>query len=679
MTLPCRRIRLPIRSARVLVMVLLALIATCLSPDWHIKQAAAQSQVGQTSIQQSDQADLQHQIGRFRTDTPRQTFETFRRLARELETALQSYQVEWSFDAAARVHRAVDDLRLLIDLSDVPPASRRYIGNDTIGYLLDILSRIDLPATEDIPDLPTDAENAPASYRIPGTPLQIHGIDKGERSGEFLFGSHTYQIAKKLSDDLKASPLPSRSSIESWTEIIPQLTGPLIPRSVARSMPDGLKVAVFDSPLWKVLAAALLNGFAIMLLIYGHRGLKHIKTEHITTRLVLDLITPIALLLVLSILDYFLSAQVILTGRAQRFLDVGFIMVFYAALAWAFWYLVLTIFEALVVDPRFQDQSLDANMFRLIARILAIVGGLLILAYGLQTLGVPVLSLIAGLGIGGLAIALAIRPTLENLIGGFVLFVDKPVRVGDYCSFGDKQGTVEKIGVRSTQVRALDRTLISIPNSQFVDMQLVNWARCDQMMITHTLGLRYETEPDQLRYVLAKTREMFHSHPRIDPDTIRVRFSGYGASSLDIDVRVYAKTREWNDFYAIKEDVLLRIAEIVKSAGTGFAFPSRTVYVTKDGGLDETLGDKAQEEVKGWRRRREYPFPKFAPSKLEKLRDTLHYPPRGSPDFRATEEELSEGGEQLSAEPVEDQIEAIEEPQPDEATQSMSEEPTEKK
>jgi MscS family membrane protein len=198
-------------------------------------------------------------------------------------------------------------------------------------------------------------------------------------------------------------------------------------------------------------------------------------------------------------------------------------------------------------------------------------------------------------------------------------------------------------------------------------------------MITHTLGLRYETEPDQLRYVLAKTREMFHAHPRIDPDTIRVRFAGYGASSLDIDLRVYAKTREWNDFYAIKEDVLLRIAEIVKAAGTGFAFPSRTVYVAKDGGLDEKLGDKAQEEVKAWRRRREYPFPKFAASKLEKLRDTLHYPPRGSPDFLATEEELSEGGEQLSAEPVEDQIETVDESSTQPAEQSLNQGSDEKK
>ncbi len=678
MTGPSRHVRWPIRSARVLVMAL-ALIATCVLSKWHVTPVVAQSQLAQTSTQQNEATDLSQQIGRIRTDSPRQTLQTFYRLARELETALQSYQVEWSFAAAARVYRAVDDLRLLIDLSDVPSASRRYVGNGIIGYLLDIFSRIELPAVEDIPDLSADVEKVPASYRIPGTPLRLSRIDTGERSGEFLFASHTYQIAKRLSDDLRASPVRTRSRIDSWTETIPQLTGPLIPRSFAQAMPDSLKLIVFDTPFWKLLVAGVLICVAALLIIYGDRSLKHIQAEGRKTRLVLDLVTPIALLAVLSSVDYFLAEQLLMTGRAQRFLDLSFTLVFYAALAWGFWYVVLTVFEALVVDPRFQDQSLDANMFRLIARILAIVGSLLILAYGLQTLGVPVLSLIAGLGIGGLAIALAIRPTLENLIGGFVLFVDKPVRVGDYCSFGDKQGTVEKIGVRSTQVRALDRTLISIPNSQFVDMQLINWARCDQMMITHTLGLRYETEPDQLRYVLAKTREMLHSHPRIDPDTIRVRFAGYGASSLDIDLRVYAKTREWNDFYAIKEDVLLRIAEIVKSAGTGFAFPSRTIYVTKDGGLDEKLGDKAQEEVKAWRRRREYPFPKFAASKLEKLRDTLHYPPRGSPDFLATEEELSEGGEQLSAEPVEGPSEPIEEPSAEEVAQPVTEESKDKK
>ena len=114
-----------------------------------------------------------------------------------------------------------------------------------------------------------------------------------------------------------------------------------------------------------------------------------------------------------------------------------------------------------------------------------------------------------------------------------------------------------------------------MPNAQFADMQIVNWARCDQMLIAQTIGLRHETDADQLRHVLAKIREMFHGHPRIDSETVRVRFVGYGASSLDLDIRVYARTHEWNDFYAIREDVLFRIKDIVEQSGTGFAFLRR--------------------------------------------------------------------------------------------------------
>ena len=376
---PCQRIPGPVKNARVLVMVL-ALFASCLLPNWQITPASAQDQSAQTSIQENEQTDARRQVGRYRTDSPRQTLETFRRLARELEAALLAYRAEWSFDAATRVHRAVDDLRTLVDLSSVPAASRRYVGNGAIGYLLDIFSRIEFPQLEDVPDVPADPEKALASYRIPGTPLRIYRMDTGERSGEYLFGSRTYDIAKRLSDDLRASPVRTQSSIESWGDTIPQLTGPLIPRSVAQSIPSRLKVTILDTPIWKLLTAGMLMGLAVLVLVYGDRRLRSIQTENRTTRLILDLVTPIALLAALSLLDYFLAEQLLMTGRAQRFLDLSFILVFYIALAWAFWYLVLTIFEALIVDPRFQDQSLDANMFRLIARILAIVGGLLIFA-----------------------------------------------------------------------------------------------------------------------------------------------------------------------------------------------------------------------------------------------------------------------------------------------------------
>jgi MscS family membrane protein len=257
----------------------------------------------------------------------------------------------------------------------------------------------------------------------------------------------------------------------------------------------------------------------------------------------------------------------------------------------------------------------------------------------------------ASLGIGGIAVALAIRPTLENLIGGAILYMDKPVRVGDFCTFGDFTGNVESIGVRSTQVRARDRTLITIPNAIFADMQIINWAKCDQMMIQTMIGLRYETEPDQMRYVLAQLREMLHAHPKIERNTVRVRFVAYGASSLDVEIRVYALTREWNEFYAIREDVFLRVNNIIKKSGTSFAFPSQTLYMGKDEGLDKELSDAAVEKVESWRKTGRLPFPGMASSRKEELADTLDYPPYGSPHANS---QKSEEVELLSTEPEEE-------------------------
>ncbi len=123
---------------------------------------------------------------------------------------------------------------------------------------------------------------------------------------------------------------------------------------------------------------------------------------------------------------------------------------------------------------------------------------------------------------------------------------------------------------------------------------------------------------------------MLHAHPRIDRDTVRVRFSDFGESSLDISVRVYALTREWNDFHAIQEDVLFRIHDLVRGSGTDFAFPSSTVYMGQDSGIDSERGSSTIDEVARWRRRSELTFPQIPLDELDRLEGTLDYPPKGS-------------------------------------------------
>jgi MscS family membrane protein len=489
-------------------------------------------------------------------------------------------------------------------------------------------------------------------WRVPGTPIDIARIDEGSREGEFLFSERTVRVAPRFFRGIKATPLRSTLGIESWSAELLQITGPLIPAALVRHIPDSLKNTMYGTPIWKVLAVLLTSLFAGLLISQVHRFVAGKEAEKKIGSLGWKLLRPVSIIVVVMLLGPFIDFQLVLSGAFSTFVDFLEILLTYIAFAWIFWLAVGIFFEWLILSPRIPDESLDADLLRLVAALIGIVGVTIILAFGGETLGLPVLSLLAGLGIGGIAVALAIRPTLENLIGGVILYIDKPVRVGDLCGFGDRIGRVESIGVRSTQLRALDRTLIAIPNAQFVDMQLVNWARCDQMLIEETIGLRYETSPDQLRYVLTKLREMCHAHPRIDNDTVRVRFSGYGDSSLNITIRIFAKTQEWNDFHAIREDVLMRTYDVVTDAGSGFAFPSRTVYMGEDSGLDKKRASAAEKQTETWRHSGRLPFPRLSSERLDQIKDTLDYPPRGSPEASKEKELDPDSTQDPSPEPL---------------------------
>jgi MscS family membrane protein len=257
--------------------------------------------------------------------------------------------------------------------------------------------------------------------------------------------------------------------------------------------------------------------------------------------------------------------------------------------------------------------------------------GVVALLLVLQNLGFDVTGLIAGLGIGGLAVALAAQKSVANLFGGVSLVADQPVRVGDFCRLGSGQiGTVEEIGLRSTRVRTLDRTLLSIPNAEFSEMQLENFAPRDRIRLTTMLNLRYETTPDQLRHVLAEIRKLLLGHPKILEDPARIRFVAFGAHSLDLEIFAYVHTTDWNEFLQIREDVFLRIMDIVEASGTGFAFPSQTLYLGRDGGLDEQKTRDAESRVRAWREENKLPFPDFTDEMQAELKGTLEYPPPGS-------------------------------------------------
>lgn len=199
----------------------------------------------------------------------------------------------------------------------------------------------------------------------------------------------------------------------------------------------------------------------------------------------------------------------------------------------------------------------------------------------LSALGYPVTSLIAGLGLGGLAFALASQKTVENLFGAFSLGIDQPFREGDFVRIEELVGTVESLGLRSTKIRTLDRTLVSYPNGKLAEMRLETYSARDRLRLACTVGLVYETTEAQMRDVLANLERALREHPKIWPDTVVVRFKELAASSLDIEVMAWFETSDWGEFQAIRQEVLLSFMKVVELAGTSFAFPTRTVHVAQ--------------------------------------------------------------------------------------------------
>ena len=195
----------------------------------------------------------------------------------------------------------------------------------------------------------------------------------------------------------------------------------------------------------------------------------------------------------------------------------------------------------------------------------------------LDNLGFNVSAMLTGLGVGGIAIGLAAQKSIENLIGGITLYTAQPVRIGDFCRVGDTLGIVEEIGLRSTAIRTLERTLVTIPNASMANMDIENLTERDKILYRRRVRLRNDTTPDQVRAVLDGVRNMFVKHPDVDPEPARIRFTEYGEHSLNLEIFAYITTKDFNEYLESVEDLNLLILDIIAAAGTRLALPARSV------------------------------------------------------------------------------------------------------
>jgi MscS family membrane protein len=221
--------------------------------------------------------------------------------------------------------------------------------------------------------------------------------------------------------------------------------------------------------------------------------------------------------------------------------------------------------------------SLMLRLVRRLVDVLVVFVGLLVTLYHF---GVNPTAALAGLGVGGIAVALAAQKTLENVIGGMSLIFDRAMSIGDMIKVGETQGTVDDIGFRSTRLRTLDRTVVSVPNGQIANLTLENFSVRDKFWLHPILSLHHSTTSAQMHNVLEGIRTMLEENRSIEPNSVRVRFLRIGSYSLDVEVYAYVKARDWNQFLEFQENLFLGIMRCIESAGAEIALPSQSLFMT---------------------------------------------------------------------------------------------------
>ncbi len=265
----------------------------------------------------------------------------------------------------------------------------------------------------------------------------------------------------------------------------------------------------------------------------------------------------------------------------KMLISKGFSLIFIYSIFWILFKMIDFVGLILLKKAELTENKMDDQLIPFIIEI----GKIFICIFGVfiimgSIFNVNIAALATGLGIGGIALAMASKESLENLLGSFTIFFDQPFTVGDVVIVGTVTGTVEKVGFRSTRIRTFDKSLVTVPNKKMIDAELDNLGLRSVRRVKFNIGLTYETSTDQIKAIVTDIQEMINKHEKTNQEG-KVRFQEFGSSSLDIMVMYFVDSPKWEDLINVKQDVNYKIMEIVKKNNSDFAFPSTTVYLQR--------------------------------------------------------------------------------------------------
>jgi MscS family membrane protein len=400
----------------------------------------------------------------------------------------------------------------------------------------------------------------------------LERVDRGKAGLIWLFSSNTLELIPALFDDI------NEVSVEN---VLPEF---LVNTRVAGIPLFEWLAVLVGIPLFFILASLINRGLSRMV---GRWRRHRSKNSDLPNPQILPV--PIRILLLAGSIRWLLTV-LSLPLLARQFWSSTASTLTIGGCVWLL--ILLSSSGEGYIRRRLQVRNLTGatSMLRL-ARwaidVLIIFAGVLVT---LRYFGVDPTAALAGLGVGGIAVALAAQKTLENVIGGISLIFDRAVEVGDTLKVGEVSGTVDDIGLRSTRIRTLDRSVVSVPNGQIATMSLEDLSARDKFWFHPILSLRYGTTPGQMRVVLESIRRLLEETRLVEATSVRVRFLHFGPSSLDVEVFAYILANDWEHFLEVQEALLLRIMECVESAGVNIALPSQIIFMAPGSASTEAGG-----------------------------------------------------------------------------------------
>jgi MscS family membrane protein len=453
----------------------------------------------------------------------------------------------------------------LFDLSQLSPATRQKAGNAAVGQLADILARLPEIPPATIPGGPGWQGGAlPARWTIPGTEIQIIRLADGQRAGDYVFSADTVARLPAFHARIAAEPTLHPTLVSNWVNVQHRITGPWLTHLGLERLPTPLQATLSDTPIWKILLSLVLGGLILALTLAWRGAVRRRAARMMPWRGRALLLTVPALFAALVMAGHILVVwQIIPSGafaEAETTLAVSLLYLAGAAAAWhACWLLA----EIVIASPAFPDNTYDAHFVRIVARVVSLLAAGLIIIYGANDIGVPALGLLAGVSVGGVALALAAQSTAANLLGGVAIFADRPFRVGEVIRYGAHTGSVEAVGPRSTRIRSPDGTLTTVPNGDLANAQISNMSARPSILFQHRVSLPDGATSVAIEALLTDLRRRIAAHPLVEagPDQPRVRLVGLGtvAREAEIDVAAKLRTTEQSVFLTAQEELLLEI------------------------------------------------------------------------------------------------------------------------